>query len=89
MLKKIVVVSLVALVTLLTVACGNDAEDACEHINELCSSQEGYVKGDCSKSSDDYDKLSDADKEKADKIADCINDADNCDAAVKCAFTGG
>ncbi len=88
MFKKIVVVSLVACIALLTMACGDDSEDACEKVNELCASQEGFSKADCSKSSDKYDALSDADKEKADKAADCIDDATTCEGAIKCAAGG-
>ncbi|MBX3227858.1 MAG: hypothetical protein KIT84_22880 [Labilithrix sp.] len=86
MLKKIIVVSLVASIALLTVACSNSAEDACEKVNELCESQQGFQKSNCSESSDKYDKLSDAEKEKADKQADCIDDAKTCDDAIKCAL---
>jgi hypothetical protein len=85
MLKKIVVVSIVAIITALTMACGNGAEDACDTINEKCASQQGFTKQDCSKASDDYDKLSDADKEKADKYIDCVDDASDCAAIIACA----
>lgn len=87
--KKAVVVSIVGTLALLIAACSDSAEDACEHINELCASQEGFQKNDCSKSNDEYDKLSDSQKEGADKIKDCIMDAENCEAAIKCATTGG
>ena len=88
MLKKTFIVGFVASLTFLVMACGNDAEDTCEHTNEKCAIQQGFVKADCSKASDNYDKLSDADKEKADKQADCINDADTCEAILKCAVSG-
>ncbi len=88
MLKKIVVVSLVASIALLTMACGDDSEDACEKVNELCASQQGFTKADCSKSGDKYDALSDAEKEKSDKVADCIDDATTCEGAIKCATSG-
>lgn len=87
--KKIVTVSVVAAIALAAAACSDSAEDACEHINEKCASQEGFTKADCSKSNDEYDKLSDSDKEKADKIKDCIMDADACTAIIACATSGG
>lgn len=85
--KKVLVVSLVASLTLLVMACSADAEDSCERANELCASRAGFVKSDCSRSSDDYDKLSDAQKEKADRVIECIDDADSCDEVVKCNST--
>jgi len=86
MFKKAIVVCTTAIVVLLCTACSKDAEDACEHMNELCGTQEGFTKADCSKSKDDYDKLSDADKEKSDKMVECIMDANTCEAAVGCAL---
>lgn len=75
----------------LAAACGNSSKDACEHMNELCaSSQSGpKVTADCSQAESKYDSLSDADKEKADKANDCINDATTCEAALKCALGSG
>ncbi len=70
---------------LLSVACSKDVEDACEHLNEICSSKQGFQKLDCSKAKSDYDKASDADKEKSDKIKDCVLDKDTCDQALTCA----
>jgi hypothetical protein len=86
--KRILVVSIVASLGLLTAACSDDAEDACEHINEVCASQQGFTKQDCSKSSENYDKLSDAEKEKADKLVDCVMDADTCTAVTACVTAG-
>lgn len=88
MLKKIIVLSLVGSVAFLAAACGDDAEDACEHINEKCGSVQGFQKQDCSKAEENYDKLSDSDKEKADKQIECIMDADNCEGIAKCATSG-
>lgn len=87
MLKKIIVVSVVASIALLCAACSSDAEDACEHLNEICASKQGFTKMDCAKSKADYDKLSDADKEKSDKIIECIMDKDSCDQAAACMTT--
>ena len=84
MLKKTLVLGFVSLITLLIVACGNSTKDACEHVNEVCASKQGFTKSDCSQAEAKYDALSDADKEKADKIADCVNDADTCDAVLAC-----
>lgn len=85
MLKKIIVLSLVGSIALLVAACGDDAKDACEHTNEKCASQQGFQKQDCSKAEENYDKLSDSDKEKADKQVECIMDANDCAAIIACA----
>jgi hypothetical protein len=89
LLKKILVLTVVGSLAVVIAACSDDAEDACEHINEICASKQGFQKADCSKSADEYDKLSDSDKEKADKMVECIMDKDGCDDALKCALTGG
>lgn len=87
-LKRIVIVSMVGTFALLTAACSDDSKDACEHVNEVCASQQGFTKQDCSKADESYDKLSDSDKEKADKQIECIMDADTCEAVTKCAMGG-
>lgn len=85
LLKRILIASVVASVAILTAACGNDAEDACNHIKEKCEQLKSL---DCSKANDEYDKLSDSDKEKQDKIIDCVMDADTCEAIGKCGVGG-
>lgn len=84
LIKRIVIASLVACFALLTAACSDDVEDACEHTNELCASKAGYQKADCAKQNDAYDKLTDAQKEKADKQVECAMDADTCDGVIAC-----
>lgn len=86
--RSLTVVTVLAGIGLLAAACGNDAKDACERVNELCASQPSF-KLDCSTSEDGYDKASDAEKEKADKAFDCVDDAKSCDAAVACLFAAG
>jgi hypothetical protein len=89
LLKRILVVSVVASLGVVIAACSDDAGDACEHLNEICASKEGFQKADCSKAEAEYDKLSDSDKEKSDKVIECIMDKDSCDDAIKCALSGG
>jgi hypothetical protein len=83
LLKRIAIVTVAATIGFLSAACSDDSEDACKHINDVCK-----LKLDCSKANDDYDKLSDADKEKQDKAIDCVMDADTCDAIQKCGVGG-
>jgi hypothetical protein len=85
MLKKTLVICFVSLIALLTVACSDDSEDTCEHLNEICASKMGYQKIDCSTVNSKYDSASDAEKEKSDKVNECINDTDSCDTAIACA----
>jgi hypothetical protein len=88
MLKKIIVLSVVSTIALLSMACSDDAEDACEHINEKCASQQGFTANDCAKSNDEYDKLTDAQKEQADKLIECVMDKDSCEAITGCLTSG-
>ena len=89
MLKKIIVLSLVSTVALLSMACSDDAEDACEHINEKCASQQGFTANNCGTANDEYDKLTDAQKEQADKLIECVMDKDDCAAITTCLTSGG
>jgi hypothetical protein len=86
-LRSLSVVAVVAGGVVLVAACGNSAEDSCEKLNDLCGGQ--GLKADCSKASDNYDKLSDADKEKADKAADCIDNANDCKTGLACLAGNG
>ncbi len=61
-----------------------EAEEACEHINDVCEDEEGYETHDCSSSNSAYEKLSDSDKELADEIAVCIMKARSCKNAYRC-----
>lgn len=85
MFKKVIIACAVACVSLLSVACGNDIKSACEHTNDICGSTQGFQKIDCNKAEEEYDKKSDADKEKSDKAAECILDKDKCEDIVSCA----
>jgi hypothetical protein len=85
-LKRMLIVSAVASLGLLTAACSHDAQDACNHINDICKSQQGFQSADCSKANDQYDKLSDSDKKKEDDLISCVMDANACSDAVKCAL---
>ncbi|MFO0734232.1 MAG: hypothetical protein U0270_00055 [Labilithrix sp.] len=83
-------VAFVAAMVGLAAACGNSIQDACEHANELCANQPGFtIKSDCSQAEAEYDKLPDAQKEKQDKAADCINDAESCTAVFQCLVNSG
>lgn len=82
LLKRILIASIVASLGVLTAACSDDAEDACEHIKEVCKEASGS--SDCSKANDEYDKATDAQKEAYDKIIECVMDAENCEAVAKC-----
>ena len=68
---------------ILAISCKSQGKATCEKINDLC-----HTGLDCDKAADDYDKeydkASDAEKEAADKQADCIDDADSCQAALAC-----
>src|SRR6478735_3207554 len=88
-LRSFGVVAVFATGLILVAACGNSAEDSCEKLNDLCASQKGYVKADCSNAGDRYDKLSDADKEKADKASDCLDDAKDCAGGFACLLQNG
>src|SRR5258707_94945 len=78
-----------------TAACSSDtkkdaasssqgAEAACEHINNVCASTQGFSKQDCSNSNASYAKLSAAEKAKADAIAPCVLAANSCQPAINC-----
>lgn len=86
-LRSLSVVAVFAGGLILVAACGNSAKDSCEKLNELCSAQ--HLTSDCSQAEDRYDKLSDADKEKADKADDCIDDAKDCAGALACLAQNG
>jgi hypothetical protein len=62
----------------------HEAEEACEHINDVCEKEEGFENQDCSNSNADYDKLSASDQELADGIASCIMGAKTCKTAFQC-----
>jgi hypothetical protein len=83
MLKKTLIVSMTAFLTILAISCKNDGESVCEKVNDLC-----HTSINCDQAGKDYDdrydKASDAEKEAADKYADCVDDADSCDAVTKC-----
>jgi len=61
-----------------------EAEEACEHINNVCEKEEGFENQDCSNSNAAYDDLSDSDKELANEVAVCIMSAKTCKSAFKC-----
>jgi hypothetical protein len=61
-----------------------DAEAACEHINDVCSGEDGFESQDCSGSNAAYAKLEAKAKATADSIAPCIMDAETCTAAFAC-----
>ena len=61
-----------------------EAEQACEHINDVCDKEEGFETQDCSSSNAEYEKLSASDKELADDIAVCIMKARSCKSAFQC-----
>ena len=61
-----------------------EAEEACEHINDVCEKEEGFETQDCSSSNAEYEKLSNSDKELADDIAVCIMKAKSCKNAFRC-----
>ena len=61
-----------------------EAEEACEHINDVCEKEQGFENQDCSESNAAYSSLSDSDKELADGIAVCIMSAKRCKNAFKC-----
>ena len=61
-----------------------EAEQACEHINNVCEDEDSFRKQDCSSSNADYEKLSASDKELADGIAACIMSAKSCTKAFQC-----
>lgn len=74
----------IAILSLFMVGCGNDIKKACEHMNDLCSSEENYMKMDCDAVEKLYDNQSDSEKDKADKNADCVLDKKSCEEAMKC-----
>lgn len=61
-----------------------EAEEACEHINDVCEEEAGFRRNDCSSSNADYEDLSDSDKELADSVAACIMKAKSCEGAFAC-----
>ena len=61
-----------------------EAEEACEHINDVCEKEEGFETQDCSSSNAAYADLSDAEKELADDVAVCIMKAKSCKSAFQC-----
>ena len=61
-----------------------DPEDACEHINDVCASEAGFKKQNCSNSNAAYEKLSASEKEIADEVGDCIMSSQGCTAAFQC-----
>ena len=83
MLKKTVVLTVVASLTLLVVACKNDGESVCEHLNDICKQNQNCEEAG-KKYDADYDKLTDAQKDAADDYVDCVDDADTCDQVSPC-----
>ena len=92
---KIALVSLVGGFAALVAACSDEpkpeaakakqsAEAACQHINELCASTEGFKTQDCSTSNASYEKLSAAEKAQADSITPCVIASTSCQSAINC-----
>lgn len=81
-----------------TAACSDDepkdsasekqgVEAACEHLNSVCASTQGYKKQNCTGSNAEYAKLPAADKAKADSIVPCVMASNSCQPALQCLTT--
>ena len=91
---KLVLAALVGAAATVTAACSNDTKDdattkhraeaACEHINGLCASTEGFQASDCSGSQAEYEKLDTDAKLQADLIMPCVMAAKSCSPALDC-----
>ncbi len=62
-------------------------EGACEHINSVCASTQGFKKQNCAGSNDEYAKLPAADRAKADSIVPCVMASNSCQPALQCLRT--
>ncbi|MBX3206461.1 MAG: hypothetical protein KF764_15410 [Labilithrix sp.] len=60
------------------------AEAACEHINAVCASAEGFRAQDCSSSNAAYVRLSASEKGQADSLVPCVMAANTCEPALDC-----
>lgn len=74
-------------------ACSNDnqeaattkrAEAACEHINSVCATTQGFQTQDCSSSQANYEKLNGSEKTQADLMIPCVMAAKSCSPALDC-----
>lgn len=91
---KTVLAALVGGIAAIVAACSDDSavgrdtkpgtEAACEHINDVCSSTQGFEKQDCSSSNADYDKLSASEKAQVDAILPCVMASTTCQPALNC-----
>jgi hypothetical protein len=84
MFKKVIVASAVGCVALLCAACSDDVEDACKRMKEKCAGDSFVSQLDCAAVKEQYEKASDAQKEKTDKNVECVMDAETCDAIKQC-----
>ena len=82
-----------ALVTV-ALACSNESEDAanakqgseaaCDRINEVCASVQGFQRRDCAGANAAYDRLTASEKAQADAIIPCVIAATSCEPALAC-----
>jgi hypothetical protein len=67
-----------------TAAASDSAADACRHINEVCADMRGFREQDCSQTNEQYEKLTPAEKERADKLVACVMGMKTCDGVTGC-----
>lgn len=94
-IQRIAIALVAAGLVTVVAACSGDEEEggsskqqgpaaACEHLNDVCASTDGFRKQDCSSTNASYATLSESDKERTDAIVPCVMAAKSCQPALDC-----